>query len=352
MRQHAILLLPLLTSLTLTAANGQPRSSENASTATRPSDGFTSEAVLQQHDREIRRLINDGKMEEALQQIAVARALLGRSSERIAPAQADRTAVTLDVLERMAAARIRQQQDRRVVEQRQRRLEDQRDRLLQTTAARSDAEPGELVEEREIGPRAPVPRVQRWAAPRHREIDLPVVTYPDAATWRRISQRRPVGATPAIESRGYAQLAAVEQEIELPEGTGFGEAVNGLRERLNIDVNWNALALAGIDRNTPVQELRLKNVQLGTVLDLVLDHVGSAAGVELGYAVIDGVVRISTLEDLARLSKLRVYVVGDLLLRVRSFRAPTDVFSGGDSGFGSGFGGNTGGGLQGLTGTR
>jgi hypothetical protein len=60
----------------------------------------------------------------------------------------------------------------------------------------------------------------------------------------------------------------------------------------NIVVNWRALEAAGIDRNTPISA-ELNNVPLRKVLRTILDAAGS-----LAYTVDDGVITISTSEDL------------------------------------------------------
>ena len=69
--------------------------------------------------------------------------------------------------------------------------------------------------------------------------------------------------------------------------------------------------MTGIDRNTRVS-LHLRGKKLSTVLDLVLAIVGSERG-KLGYAVDDGVIAISTRDDLAKNVVVRVYDIRDLI---------------------------------------
>ena len=93
----------------------------------------------------------------------------------------------------------------------------------------------------------------------------------------------------------------------------FSDAIDQLRQTsdLNLFVNWRALEAAGIARDTPVN-LRLKHAKLSRVLQVVLDEVGGGT-VKLGYEVEDGVVTITTAEDLNSNTHTRVYDVRDLI---------------------------------------
>lgn len=103
--------------------------------------------------------------------------------------------------------------------------------------------------------------------------------------------------------------------LHMPEDVIFEEAVEALKAAgdIPVSVNWNVLNVVGIDRETPILGLTFENVKLGTALELLLDNVGGATGVELDYEVIDGMVHISTQEDLNRRTEVRVYDCRDLI---------------------------------------
>lgn len=96
------------------------------------------------------------------------------------------------------------------------------------------------------------------------------------------------------------------------DGVGLSDVIDFLRDltNANIFVNWRALEGAGIDRNAPVN-LRLRQVKFSKALQLILDGVGGDE-VRLGYTVDDGVITISTDEDLGQNTLTRVYDVRDI----------------------------------------
>lgn len=105
----------------------------------------------------------------------------------------------------------------------------------------------------------------------------------------------------------------------------FADVIDFLRDttQANIFVNWKALEAAGIDRNAPVST-RLRNVKFSKVLRTILDSLGGGATIKLGYTVDEGVITISTEEDLARNVDTRTYDIRDLLLAIPDFDdAPT-----------------------------
>jgi hypothetical protein len=93
----------------------------------------------------------------------------------------------------------------------------------------------------------------------------------------------------------------------------LAEAVDQIRNLTgaNIFVNWKALEAIGIDRNTPVS-VHLRGKKLSTVLELVLAIVGGER-TKLDYAVDEGVITISTHDDLAKNVIVRVYDIRDLI---------------------------------------
>lgn len=104
--------------------------------------------------------------------------------------------------------------------------------------------------------------------------------------------------------------------INFSEGTAFDEVLSFLRDQgdLSIAVNWNALSVLGIDRSTDTLGMNLKDVKLETVLNMLLENVGGPEA-PIGYAIVDGIVRISTGEQLDRNTTVRVYDVADLIHR-------------------------------------
>ncbi|MEP0843308.1 MAG: hypothetical protein HRF43_11450, partial [Phycisphaerae bacterium] len=157
-----------------------------------------------------------------------------------------------------------------------------------------------------------------------------IIKYPSEEDWRIVVQRDPFGAGISGESAADAatrqKLAKVIPAVDFPEGTGFAEVVDFLRiqAQVSIDVNWPALALAGVERTTDTGGLQLRDVKIEIALQRLLENVTAAAGgtTRIGYDIVDGVVVISTQDDLNSKTVLRVYVISDLLLRIRSFRDP------------------------------
>jgi len=85
--------------------------------------------------------------------------------------------------------------------------------------------------------------------------------------------------------------------------------------RLEIFVNWPAIENAGISRNTPITVL-LNGATLRKVLDAVLVEAdNSGRYIYIKYIIDDGVITISTREDLAseKYQEVRVYDIRPLL---------------------------------------
>lgn len=136
--------------------------------------------------------------------------------------------------------------------------------------------------------------------------------------------RSPVGAAlmtivageSAPETRGVQdvrrKLATVMPEARF-DRVGLEIAINQIREatRANIIVDWPNLEASGIDRNTPV-ELHVWDLLASTVLAEVLTSAG-ADTVILSYRVEEGLVRVTTPEQLAKSTELRIYDVRPLL---------------------------------------
>jgi beta-lactamase regulating signal transducer with metallopeptidase domain len=117
---------------------------------------------------------------------------------------------------------------------------------------------------------------------------------------------------PADTAATLRKLAQNAPEINFT-GSPFGDTIDFLRDvtDLNFFVNWRALEAAGLDRNAPVT-VRLKNVPFDQALRYILRDAGGG-NIALDFAVVDGIVNISTADDLASDTKVRVYSVAGLL---------------------------------------
>lgn len=140
--------------------------------------------------------------------------------------------------------------------------------------------------------------------------------------WEEISARRR-GTEAEGDSEATIQarerLRKVAPELKF-DGKTFEQVIEELRAitGLNIIPNWSALEAQAIERDHEVN-LKLTNVTVQQALDLILQDVGGGE-VELAYEVDEGIVRISTKEDLSRRRLTRVYNIQDLIISVPTFR--------------------------------
>jgi general secretion pathway protein D len=147
------------------------------------------------------------------------------------------------------------------------------------------------------------------------------LTYPK--NWPEITARRLGGVAEAGESEENRQvrkqLRKVVPEIKF-DAVPFEEVIDQLRALtgLNIVPNWSALEAAAIEKDAEVS-LRLNTVKIEKALDLILNEVG-AGEVELAYEIDDGVIQISTKDDLSRRTFVKVYNIQDLVVSVPTFR--------------------------------
>ena len=134
--------------------------------------------------------------------------------------------------------------------------------------------------------------------------------------------------TVAEEKRNDPKNAAVRAKLELvlPEvnfdAVPFTDAVDYFRDvsGANLFINWRALENAGVDRKAPVTA-RLRDVRFSKALSVVLESLGGGT-IPLGYTVDDGVITVSTGEDLGRDTITRVYDVRDLLITIPDYEPP------------------------------
>jgi beta-lactamase regulating signal transducer with metallopeptidase domain len=115
-------------------------------------------------------------------------------------------------------------------------------------------------------------------------------------------------------------------EINLQE-VPLDEAIARLREisGANIFVNWKAIERAGVDRTKTIS-VRLYNIKFAKALDIILQ---SASGPErkarLEYTIDEGVITISTPEDLSKNVLTRVYDIRDLIQVIPNFDDAPDL---------------------------
>jgi uncharacterized membrane protein YgcG len=180
-----------------------------------------------------------------------------------------------------------------------------------------------------------------------------ILRYPE--NWPDISEMRDAEVK---SERGLKQEdLAVQAQLDrrLPEinfsGQGLADVVDFLRDvsGSNIFVNWRALEAAGINKDAPVTA-RLKDVRFSKALNTILSDVGGG-NIKLSYTIDEGVITVSTAEDLAKNTNTRVYDIRDLLVEVPDFDNAPD-FSLMQNGNGGSQGGGGGGGRGGGGGGR
>jgi hypothetical protein len=142
---------------------------------------------------------------------------------------------------------------------------------------------------------------------------LPIVLIVTALSSIALTQ-----AAPDKEKRKEENVPlAAQLERPLPavnfEKVALTDAIDFLRDvsDVNLFVNWRALKAAGVDRQQPVS-VRLRNVKFSKVLSLILNEAAGKEGL-LAWHAADGVINISTAEELNKITAIKVYEVRDLL---------------------------------------
>jgi len=149
-----------------------------------------------------------------------------------------------------------------------------------------------------------------------------IIRYP--SNWPDISESRDeeVKGERGLSSQDRTTTALLNKALPPTnfEGSTFTEAIDYLRDLTgaNILVITRALDAAGVDRSTPIT-LKLNNVKFSKALDLILQTVGGQT--KLGYEVDEGVITISTADQLNQNVQTQVYEVQDLLIQIPQFQA-------------------------------
>jgi type II secretory pathway component GspD/PulD (secretin)/tetratricopeptide (TPR) repeat protein len=162
--------------------------------------------------------------------------------------------------------------------------------------------------------------------------------WPDISRMRDDTIARERGG--ATDQATEALLARTLPELRF-DGVPFVDVVEFLRDttQANVFVNWTAIEGAGIDKNAPITT-RLRNVKFSKVLNIILESAGGGV-IKLGYTIDDGVITISTQDDLAKNVATRTYDIRDLLIEIPDFtNTPTFNLGGGGGGGGEGGGGS------------
>lgn len=113
------------------------------------------------------------------------------------------------------------------------------------------------------------------------------------------------------DSANLATLALLEKRVTLRnDNLALEQVIRFIRETTgaNIAINWPALEIVGIDQDSLVT-ISLSNVTAGQLLEITLDQVSADAfdDDKAGFAVDDGVAKISTLRDLKSDTYTAVY---------------------------------------------
>jgi general secretion pathway protein D len=170
-----------------------------------------------------------------------------------------------------------------------------------------------------------------------------ILRFPE--NWPDLSATRERSVAIERGEREEDQAVVTQLERQLPEvrfeNVAFADVVEFLRDvsLANIFVNWRALEAAGIDRTAPVTA-RLRNVKFSKALETILRDVGGGT-VRLGYTIDEGVITISTEEDLASNVVTRVYDIRDLIVNIQDFDDPPDFQINQASSAGGGGGGQS-----------
>jgi len=184
-----------------------------------------------------------------------------------------------------------------------------------------------------------------------RDSEIPwhkLINYP--RDWAELTLRRvPFGAGRGSESEAdravHLGLMTKIPRLNLTD-IEFKDAVDFLRNvsGVSILVSWGALEVVDITKESPINVV-LKNVTAGRALRAVLENVGGGV-TELGYNIDEGVVTISTKDDLAKKTGIRVYDIRDLIYRIPNFSGPRiELSMSGAGNAGNNGSGDSGGGL-------
>jgi Flp pilus assembly secretin CpaC len=177
-----------------------------------------------------------------------------------------------------------------------------------------------------------------------------LMIYPD--NWPEITRKRVGGETSSETPQNRVVRNRLEENLKeiTADAQGLEKVLNFLRDNMgaNIFVNWTALQAVQVDRNTPVS-LSLKEVSFRKALTTILSQAGGTEA-SLGYTIDDGIITISTKEDLqsSKYQLVKVFDIRDMLVvqdpNIQAPKMSLNSSGGGGGGYGGGGGGVGGGG--------
>ena len=117
-------------------------------------------------------------------------------------------------------------------------------------------------------------------------------------------------------SRNFPADIRVANKLQRPQPINFEDnkletVIEYLRNTTgeNFYVNWSALEAAGVRRDTKIT-LRLRGVPVEKILDIVLEQANVDRADPLGWIVTDGIVVVSSLDDLDTGQSTPIYEKG------------------------------------------
>ncbi|UYV11254.1 MAG: hypothetical protein NCW75_08050 [Phycisphaera sp.] len=151
--------------------------------------------------------------------------------------------------------------------------------------------------------------------------DLNIVNYPE--NWPAISQSRDAQAEfvdSAANRRVLAQLESSRVQMDLqnnPLENALAYIAN--QAEVDMDIDWEALDTKSIDRNTPVTLRLAGSVNAITAIERLLDKVSFDEFSKADWAIVDGLLTISTAEKLVNETDVGMYDINDLLHEIPDY---------------------------------
>lgn len=155
---------------------------------------------------------------------------------------------------------------------------------------------------------------------------------------------------PAVRQRVASTIKLLDSRVpEVSfEGAPFEQVMEWLGEYtgVNVVVRWQQLEDLGVERDKPIS-IKVRNLKLSQVLWMIMNEAGGP-DVKLAYRATGNLLVLSTHEDLGKDMIVKVYDVGDLLVRIPRFTNAAQLNPGqalnqlSQGGFGGGGGGGGG----------
>ncbi len=150
-------------------------------------------------------------------------------------------------------------------------------------------------------------------------LDWPSITLTRGGSTQFMDKPENRTALQQLQQEEFPALSFQDHSLEQALG-----AVEQLRPNLSFDVDWEGLENIGISRDTPVT-LTLPEVPTAVALDRILSKVSDGDFARASWAVIDGIVTISSDEEIRRHTTLFMYDMRDLLHEVPDYDEVPDI---------------------------